>query len=176
MTINEHIVNIRNNGKTITGPHGAGPHHGEGATGSAGAPDHPSRRRGGRRPALLEQARRIELFGRIARGEDDAGLAQAFGLSRAQVAKMRYNHAAKISRLAQDAGLVAGAPEDEPPPVQVALTLLGARVERLRGGFFRLDGRPAGLKHIMGVANRLRVIGGKPAIPYPGVAAPRPGS
>jgi hypothetical protein len=52
--------------------------------------------------------------------------------------------------------------------------LLGARVERLRGGFFRLDGRPAGLKHIMATANGLRLGRGKPAIPYPGVQSARP--
>ena len=131
-------------------------------------------RRGGWRPPLLPRGLRDDLLRRVARGDSDACLAEAFGLTESQIAKLRYNHAAKIRRIEGEAPPSPGLTADDSLPVQAAFALLGERVERLRGGFFRLDGRPAGLKHIMATANCLRVGRGKPAIPYPGVLPMRP--
>lgn len=132
--------------------------------------------RGGRRDPLLPREQRDELLRRGARGEDDVSLSLAFGIAAHQVAKLRYNNAVKIRKLRQiEAGPAAPVEEgDEPPPIECAFAVLAERVERLRGGFFRLDGRPAGLKHIMAVANEVRLERGEPAIPYPGIVTPPP--
>lgn len=152
----EHIPNIPDGGWAVESRAGDG------------TPGAPAGRRGGWRPPLLPRKLRDDLFRRVARGDSDACLAEAFGLTESQIAKLRYNHAGKI-RQAEGQAPPAALAADDSLPVQAALALLGERVERLRGGFFRLDGRPAGLKHIMATANGLRLGRGKPAIPYPGV-------
>lgn len=165
MADQEHIVNISQGGWAAAAV-------ADGAIASRagdGTPGAPAGRRGGWRPPLLPRKLRDDLFRRVARGDSDACLAEAFGLTELQIAKLRYNHAGKIRQVEGQALSPPLLTADDSLPVQAALALLGERVERLRGGFFRLDGRPAGLKHIMTTANGLRLGRGKPAIPYPGV-------
>ncbi|KZD12528.1 hypothetical protein AUP43_16070 [Oceanibaculum pacificum] len=118
---------------------------------------------------LLDRSTRDRLLAEAAEGESDQALAEEYGLSEAQVRKLRHNHRHRLAELRQRAEEQAAEPGDVPPPLRLAFRTLGDRTAALRHGAFLLDGRPADLRRIVAAANRIRQAEGAAPIRYPGV-------
>ncbi|RKQ70222.1 hypothetical protein [Oceanibaculum indicum] len=132
----------------------------------------------GKGKALLAPATRDRLLAEAAEGESDADLAADYGLTEAQVRRLRHNHRVKLQALRRDIAARAAA-EDEaeaqgagevPEPLKLAFRTLDGRTAILRRGAFLLDGRPADLRRIVAAANLVRAATGEALIRYPGVA------
>ncbi|EKE74856.1 MULTISPECIES: hypothetical protein [Oceanibaculum] len=127
----------------------------------------------GKGKALLAPATRDRLLAEAAEGESDADLAADYGLTEAQVRRLRHNHRVKLQALRRDIAARAE-PEDEatevPEPLKLAFRTLDGRTAILRRGAFLLDGRPADLRRIVAAANLVRAATGEALIRYPGVA------
>jgi hypothetical protein len=127
----------------------------------------------GKGKALLAPATRDRLLAEAAEGESDAELAADYGLTEAQVRRLRHNHRVKLQALRREIAARAEA-EDEitevPEPLKLAFRTLDGRTAILRRGAFLLDGRPADLRRIVAAANLVRAAAGEAPIRYPGVA------
>lgn len=127
----------------------------------------------GKNKALLDPATRDRLLAEAAEGESDADLAADYGLTEAQVRRLRHNHRVKLQALRREIAARAE-PEDEvtevPEPLKLAFRTLDGRTAILRRGAFLLDGRPADLRRIVAAANLVRAAAGEAPIRYPGVA------
>jgi uncharacterized protein (DUF433 family) len=129
--------------------------------------------RSGKGKPLLDRTTRDRLLAEAAEGESDADLAADYGLTEAQVRRLRHNHRVTLQALRRE---IAARAETEveaaevPEPLKLAFRTLDGRTAILRRGAFLLDGRPADLRRIVAAANLVRAATGEAPIRYPGVA------
>lgn len=128
---------------------------------------------GGKGKPLLDPVTRDRLLAEVAEGASDTELAADYGLTEAQVRRLRHNHRVKLQALRRE---IAARTETEdeatevPEPLKLAFRTLDGRTAILRRGAFLLDGRPADLRRIVAAANLVRAAAGEAPIRYPGVA------